>query len=217
MASEGPSREQELEVERLLASANLHRMRGELMYAEERCREALGVSPEDVAIRETLGDILHERGKLDAALSEYRDAVELAPGSSSLETKLAKVALEIAERERQRAVAQGILESPHGYTRRERSPVTAVLLAIVPGLGQFYNGDLVKALVIWGVLVLFLASWRLQRPYPGSIKHVRELLYYTNPLILVLGVLFVIVYLYGLIDAAITAERLSKAAKASKK
>ena len=217
MAPEGLSPEQEREVERLLRAANLHRMRGRLADAENAFREALSISPKDVSIRETLGDMLRECGKPDAALSEYRAAMEIAPENPSIETKFARVALEIAERERRKAIAQDMLENPHKYAKRRRSPMKAFLFALAPGLGQFYNGDLVKALVIWGVLVLFFASWAIPHHYPKGISTVGQFLYFTNPLVLVLGGLFVIAYLYGLIDAVIAAEKSSKAPKAVKK
>ena len=217
MASESLSYEQAREVERLLKAANLHRVRGRLADAEDDCRQALSISPKDISIREMLGDVLCESGKLDAALSEYRAAMELAPENPSLETKFAKVTLEIAERERQKAIALDMIENPHKYAVRRRSPARAVLYAIVPGLGQFYNGDLVKALVIWGVLVFFFISWAIPHHYPTGISTIGQFLYFTNPLVLVLGVLFVTAYIYGLIDAAVVAEKSSKAAKAPKK
>jgi len=204
-------------VERLMRAANLHRMRDRLADAENAFREALSISPKDVSLRETLGDILRERGKLDAALTEYRAAVEIAPENPSLETKFAKVTLEIAERERQKAIVQDMLENPRKYAVRRRSPLKAVLFALVPGLGQFYNGDLVKALVIWGVLVLFFISWAIPHHYPKGISTVGQFLYFTNPLVLMLGVLFVIAYLYSLIDAVVVAEKSGRTTKAVKK
>lgn len=41
-----------------------------------------------MTIRELLADILHENGKLEIALSEYRSALDLAPGKESIEKSL---------------------------------------------------------------------------------------------------------------------------------
>ena len=215
MASEGLSYEQEREVERLLRTANLQRLRGQWIDAEDACREALSIAPKDADIREMLGDILHECGKLDMALAEYRSALEICPEKVSLEMKFAKVTLEIGERERERAIAQDMIENPQRYTVRERSPVMALIWsAIVPGLGQFYNGELIKAGVIWAVLLLSAIAWAtLQQPYPPNIDSVQMFLIFTNPFVLVLSVLTALAYLYGLIDAPITADKSTKAAR----
>jgi hypothetical protein len=210
------SDEQEREVDRLLATANLQRMRDQWTNAEDSCRTALSISPGDVTVREMLGDILHEMGKLDMALAEFRTALEHAPGKPSLETKYAKVTLEIAEREREKAIAQDMIANPQRYTKRERSPVMAMVWAIVPGMGQFYNGEMVKACVIWGTLLLFVLCYAfLQQPYPPNVDSLQLFLIATNPFVLAFGVLFFIAYVYGLIDAPIMAEKSSKSAKKS--
>lgn len=210
------SPEQEREVERLVASANLHRMREQLGEAEDAARQALSISPGDVVIRELLADVLHESGKLDAALEEYKAAMRMTPDKPALEAKYAKVVLDIAEREREKAVARDMVENPKKYTARERNPGTALLWAIIPGMGQFYNGDLVKAGVIWGVLIVFLISWTIPQSYIG-VSSLSGFIARTNPLVLVLGTLFLIAYFYGIIDAPITAERSSKAQRSSGK
>jgi len=189
-------------------------MRGQWTDAEDTCRQALGIDPNDVTIRELLADILHECGKLDMALSEYRAALEIAPGKPSLETRFAKVTLEIAEREREKALAQDMLMNPHKYVGRERSPLWAFLSsAIVPGLGQLYNGDMVKAGIIFGVFLLFIVLYGAVQRYPRGIDNIGQFLYFTNPFVLVLGILAVIAYIYGLMDALFTADKSTKAAK----
>lgn len=217
MTSDSLHPEQEREIERLTAAANLQRMRGQWTDAEDACRKALSIAPNDVVVREMLGDILHECGKLDLALSEYRTALDAAPGKASLETKYAKVTLEIAERERERAIAEDMLRNPRKYTVRERSPVIALLWAvIVPGLGQFYNGDLIKAGVIFGSFLLFVIAYAtLQPSYPHHISSLHMFLVFTSPVVLVIGILAGIAYIYGLIDAPIMADKSNKAAKES--
>lgn len=214
MESESLGYKQEREIERLLALANLQRMRGQLTDAESTCRKILEINPSDVVVREMLGDILRDCGKLDQALQEYRSAMEMAPGRASLETRYAKTVLEIAEREREKAIAQDMIANPHKYTARQKSPVMAMLWAIVPGMGQFYNGDIMKAVVIWCVLLLFLISYALlQQPYPANIDSLQLFLTATNPFVLVLGLLFLLLYVYSLIDAPVMAEKSSKALK----
>jgi len=215
MASQELSYEQQQAVSRLLATANLQRMRDQWADAEDACRKALTIAPKDVKVREMLGDILHECGKLDMALSEYRTALGIAPGKPSIETKFARVTLEIGERERQRLIAEDMLRNPQKYTARERSPVMALIWGVVvPGLGQFYNGEILKAAVIFGTFLLFIiAAVALQPPYPPNIRDIQTFLIFTDPFVLVLGLLAALAYIYGLIDAPITADKSTKAAR----
>lgn len=209
------SYEQEHEIERLLTLANIQRNRGQLTEAEDACRKALEISPRNVGALEMLGDILNDCGKFDMALCEYKSALGALPGNAVLETKIAKVILEIAEREREKAIAQDMLDNPHKYTARRRNPLLALICSsVVPGLGQLYNGELVKAVIICGTFLLFILSYALfQPPYPQRIDNIQMFIISTNEFVLVLGMLAFIAYVYGLIDAPFAADKSSKAAK----
>ncbi len=215
MTTDKPSFEQERELGKLTAAANLQRMRGQWTEAEDLCRKALEIAPRDIAMREMLGDVLRELGKLDQALNEYKTAMQIAPGRASLENKHATLILEIGERERTRAIAQDMLENPKKYTKRKRSPVMALVCALVfPGLGQFFNGDITKGVVIASVFVLFLIAFGMLQSYHPGMSTLNDLANTTNPVVLILGILSGVAYLYGLIDAPLAAEKSSKAAAA---
>lgn len=215
METEKLTYEQEQEVNKLLTLANVQRMRGQWVEAEDTCRKALSINPRDVTIREMLGDILNDSGKLDMALSEYRTAMEQAPDRVSLEKKYAKVVLDIAEREREKALAQDMIENPHKYTVRKRSAGMAFIWsALVPGLGQFYNGEMVKALVVFGATVLFFISYALlQGSYPPGVTDIWSLIGSTNSAVLVFGIMALIAYIYGVIDAPIVAGKADEAGR----
>ncbi len=215
MGSEQPGSNGERELERLLAATNLHRLRGQLLEAEDACRKALEIKPEDVSAREMLGDVLFEAGKLDSALGEYRSALELVPGKTSLETKFATLTLEIAERDRGKALAKDMLLNPRKYAIREKSPLLAFIYsAVVPGLGQFYNGEIIKACVVFGSFLLFILTCVfLQPPYPPGVDNVQMFLMCTSPAVLLFGLVFVLAYIYGVIDAPIVADRSTKSDK----
>jgi len=205
--------EQEQEVERLLTLAHVQRMRGQIRDAEDTARKALEVSPGDVKIRQMLGDILYEEGKLDMALAEYRAVLAICPSDELLEKKFAKVTLEIGESEYQKQLAEDMIQNPHKYGGRARSPVLALISSIVPGLGQLYNGQTTKAAIIFGVNVLFwIAVAALQR-YPRGIGTTAEFFYYTNPLVMLLGILAGLAWLYAIIDAPLTADKKNQALK----
>ncbi len=200
--------ERERELERLLAKANLHRLRGQLLEAEDTCRQALALNPEDVLMREMLGDALYDAGKLDAALAEYRFAQNLAPGRESVEKKFARVTLDIADRERQKSLAADMLLNPNKYAPRERSPALAFMASFIPGLGQFYNGEFVKAAIIFGAFLLFMLSYAvLQHGYPPGIMDLYSFLNVTSPAVRVTFFAFILAYIYGIIDAPVAAGR----------
>lgn len=201
------SLDRERELERLLGQANLHRLRDQVLEAENTCRKALEIAREDVVFREMLADILHESGKLDAALAEYRTGLQYAPGRDSLEKKFAKVTLEIADREREKELARDMLLNPQKYAPKERSPSIAFFSALIPGLGQFYNGEIVKSAVIFGGFLLFVTTYALFQRYPPGISNLHNLLYYTNPLVLITGLIFLVAYIYGVIDALVVAGK----------
>lgn len=214
MESQPLTIEQEQEVERLMTLVNVQRMRGQIRDAEDTCRKALDISPRDAKIHEILGDILHEEGKLDMALSEYRLALAGSPGRESLEKKFAKVTLEIGEADRAKTLAEYMIRNPRKYGTRARNPLMAALWSImVPGLGQLYNGQVLKAGIIFGSAFLFMIAYATLQHYPRGIQTTAEFFYFTNPLVMILGVLALMAYIYGVIDAPFTADKLSKAVK----
>lgn len=219
----------ERERDRLLTLANVQRMRGQLAEAQATLKQALslaGGSPEaDAPVHELLGDVLAADEKWEEAKAAYNTAHTLQASRASAERKFAHMALRTAEAAREREMAEAALrgELPAdrgGGPRGKRSPGMAMLLsALVPGFGQFYNGQLTKGLVCLGAFLLALIAIGLSpdgdllvkqilglivlRPVPGARGDVSPLLWL---LVLVSGV----VWLYGVLDAPITASRLSR-------
>lgn len=201
--------EQDREIDRLLATANLFRMRGQLTEAEGKCREVLAIAPGDLVTREMLSDILWDSGKTDEALEEIREARKMAPDNASVEKKFAKYTLLVAEREREKAIALDMLDNPHKYAIHDSKPGSALLLAIIPGMGQFYNGEMMKAYVIWGTQILFYLTWAIPNAYP-KVHSLAEFIASSNPLVLVTAILATLSYIYGMVDAPLYAAKLAK-------
>jgi tetratricopeptide (TPR) repeat protein len=202
-------------IDALLREANVLRLRGQVDDAEQRCRTVLELSAEEPTALEMLGDLLRGRGKLEEAGEQYRRAVAAAPGRPSPEMKYAEVALELAERQRMRDAATLLLQSPPSQELQRRNVTMALLLSLIfPGLGQFYNREAVKGgLLVGGSLLCLLmggdALLRLlftvatARP-SGAI----------NSLGAWFGLLGGVLWLYGVIDAAVTAQRQGRSAGA---
>ena len=76
---------------RLLAEANLQRIRGNYDAAIDKCTEALQMKPNDPEVHSLLGDIYENQGKLEEASRWYQMAVDLRPDSAVDLAKLEQV------------------------------------------------------------------------------------------------------------------------------
>jgi tetratricopeptide (TPR) repeat protein len=132
------------QIDRLLREANVFRVRRQFEQAEERCRAALEIAPADSGVLEMLGDLLREQDQVEKAAEQYRLALEQDPNRAVLEKKYAELALALAERQRQRDLAQLVLENPAAFRapKKKKNVAIALFLSLVwPGLGQFYIAE----------------------------------------------------------------------------
>ena len=195
--------------EQLLRDAYLLRMRQQWGAAEELCRKALELAPDDLQGLELLGDLLTEKGSDDEALAVYRRAFELHPEKASLEEKIAKAVLRKAEEERQRVEAQLLLNSRTNPKRRKRNQTVAVLLSVVcPGGGQFFNGRYVKggAFLVLCLLCLGIGcgdAMKLMIGMAGVLPRGVEV----NGLLATLGMVGGLSWLASLLDASAQAGK----------
>jgi len=143
-------------IEPLLADANRLRARGDLDGAEKRCREALVLATGNPEAHELLGDIFYQRRQGPLAVEYYRLARAANPQRRTLEDKIGRASLLVAEANITRLRAQDLLAGRAAQTPR-RPGIAAVLSLVVPGFGQLYNGQHLKGAVIvcvWLLLVL---------------------------------------------------------------
>ncbi|MBW3623205.1 MAG: tetratricopeptide repeat protein [Armatimonadetes bacterium] len=137
------------ETERLLMSANLHRLRGEINEAEAMVRVALKNDPDDPFIREFLGDLLAQRGDDKEAEAVYRAVLREHPERPQLEEKLARLVL--------RSTPLPAYTDSGAELRTDRNPVVVAFLSLVfPGAGHYFLGDRVKGLIFGSIALLLL-------------------------------------------------------------
>jgi tetratricopeptide (TPR) repeat protein len=200
-----PTQEQ---LDALLREANILRMRGQAQAAEERCRAALELSPGDSSALEMLGDFLRERGRLEEAAEQYRQAATAAPERPSPERKFAEITLELAEQQRLRDAAAFMLANPRSPKEQRRNVYFALFLSsIFPGLGQFYNQELIKGgcLVAGALLCLVLGGDALFR-LVFTVAAMRN----SGPVNQYgawFGMLGLVLWLYAVVDAVVTAQK----------
>lgn len=154
---------------RLLTTAHVQRMRGNLDEAYSACEEAVTLDPESAVALDMLGDLQVARGELEPAMVHFRKAFQLDPRPAT-EEKIAVLALRIDEKKRGEAGADSLFPDA---TRKHLNPSLACALSMLfPGLGQLYNGEYRKGLafvIIWALLLpnLYLVVTAFLGPLVG--------------------------------------------------
>jgi tetratricopeptide (TPR) repeat protein len=156
-------------VDRLLTTAHVQRMRGNLEEARRACEEAVALDPECATALDMLGDLAAAREELEAAMKHYREAFRL-DGKPATEEKIALLALRIDERKRGE-LSTGT-RSPSGSRKRLNPSLACALSMLFPGLGQLYNGEYRKAAgfaLLWVLLLpnLYAVFSALLSPLSG--------------------------------------------------
>jgi tetratricopeptide (TPR) repeat protein len=207
------------EIDRLISKVNLHRMRSEYIEAEDACRRALLLDESRADVRELLGDMLYARGQLENAMQEYKRVMESGPGFASAETKYAKVVLEMGQNEYDRRIAQEMIENPKKLAEGPKHPLLAFILsALVPGMGQVYNCEIVKGAILIGAFMLSLLVLALSPIETGNLLRALGVFLYPagsetprnlpiGPLVVLFAAVLVFIYIYAVIDASIGAAK----------
>ena len=204
-------------VQALMGEATLLRVRGVYDEAEARCLEALDLDRSHAEGRELLADVLMAQGRPAEAVAQYRWALQQAPGRAALETKLARAVLRQAALEQERQLAQELLEGKL-TPEAERKPGPAALLSgLIPGLGQLYNHELAKGMVLACLFVVAVvglalsalggvaAAVRAGAPQAGAAPQPANVVLSGRALWWL--ALLVVVWLYAVGDAAVEASR----------
>lgn len=205
--------------DRLLSVANAHKIRGEFLKAEDSCREALQIFPDDPKAAEMLGDALYNLGRLEDAKEEYHKLLEKDQTLAAVERKYAKMTLELDERARaRRMVEEAINNPPDAREARRNAAVAMVLSAAAPGVGQIYNGEITKGAIVLGSFILSVLVMAFSSGTGLFIKQMLNVMSggaiggasaYEWPSIWLLFFLGVgmFSYIYAVIDAPITAAK----------
>lgn len=220
------------ERDRLLTLANVHRMRGQTRLAQETLQQALALSGDtpptrtDAPVYELLGDLLAADGKDSEARDAFDTAHKLDPGRASAERKLAQMVLRIADADREKALAEAILRGeapavvdPLAPAAVKRSPVLAFLLSsVLPGVGQMYNGQIVKGIICAAVFLPALLALIYAPGASGFFEQVLPVLGggtpraggQVSPGLLLLMFLAAVIWMYAVIDAPMVASKHNK-------
>lgn len=208
------------EVERLLRQAHIAQMRGQRDEAQTLLKQALDILPDSPDVWEVLGDYRKEAGDLQGAHDAYKRAHELDPHNAFRERKFAEAVLALTRQQEQYQQWERALEGKGASDTLllRRNPGLAFLLSLLmPGVGQLYNGQIVKGGIVLGITIL---GWVIFLLTPGGSDFVYNLLaYFVNPAkirgglsgfqVMVAVVLF-LTWFYAMVDAPISAAALNR-------
>ena len=213
VSSPAPPQELSPDVERLLSEGLAQLRQGLIAEAEAKLAQAKEQVPEHPAVLELEGDIAFEKRRFSKAEQCYRKAFQADRTNTRLEEKFATALVKVHEPE---FLAHDVPDDSPWSNRVRRVPAASGAMSmLLPGLGQFHNGDYLKGAILifsWVMLLVFLVKW----PIMLTIYRLHEARLPIDPteiiaacfrgpnLILVL--LLLGVWLYGIIDAAITAQ-----------
>lgn len=214
--------EVQLRVRELLGQATLLRARGRREEALKLVEEAMALEPESWESHELAGDILLEFERGAEATERYRRALELNPERGVLEEKIGRAAIVRMARERSAELSQALLENKRAGGSVARKPAYAALFSLlVPGLGQVYNGQVLKGavIVVCYLVLAALAAVAIRAEMAARPPSSMGVLYgpQLDPMSLLSGlftgisalwiVLLVGLWIYSVADAAVRASR----------
>jgi hypothetical protein len=219
----------ERERDRLLTLANVQRMRGQTADARATLDSVLSLlagapGRETSPVHELLGDLHAADENWEQAQAAYGAAHEADPNRPSAERKFAAATLRVADAKAlAAAMASGNLDDLNSLNtgqRGKRNPGAALLLSLLtPGLGQFANGQLLKGgfcLAIWLLSLLALnltdAGKDLFKQFLGFAtgRFVKGAGEPVSPLFWMLVVLAAGIWVYSIVDAAVSASKLNE-------
>lgn len=183
--------QERMRADSLLTAANIARRRGNFKEAEQRCREAIELTPQDAAALELYGDIFQSVGRVDDALFAYERAKEADPNRASAEKKYAELML-LQNRE---------IELLREEFIPRNANIAVLFSALMPGAGQVYNGEPWKGLLIFLTMVVcvLVLGWT-GLGFPGSAGRISASLVFFIALA-------TMTYIYAVVDANIIARR----------
>ena len=178
------------------AQRNLHY--GRLDAAKDCAQRILQVAPDSTSAHELWGDVLLALGDKQAAAEEFKQAGELEPANADAERKYGMVLVQLRQGAQQRqALESGDLSRFRGAADKDPS-VAAGRSALFPGMGQLYNGEYEKGVVLAALALLLLIP---------AVDKVFQWLMPSGPVSLAADILgwlslfgYLLVYSYGVYD-----------------
>lgn len=199
-------------VDRLLSETYLRLRQGRFAEAQERLTQAQAQAPDHPAVIEMEGDLANAQGRYTQAQTLYKRALEHDRHNTKLEEKYATAVLKAHAPE---LAAHDVPDdSPWTQLVKRNPTVSAMQSAILPGLGQFYNGDLLKGLIVISLAILgnfiqlrLIGNLLYDFNSGGISPSIPTFLgaWFSGPQLIITLVLLIL-WGYAVVDAALTAN-----------
>jgi hypothetical protein len=210
---------QQEEAARQLTAANIQFRRGQMAEAEKSVTQILQARPDTAEAHELLADIRLSRHDYEGATESLKQALHIEPGRASAEAKLARAALRQYETERLKTTGAAYAASEPSLMRRmagdqKNGRMAGFASALIPGLGQYLNGEPAKGIVLAAVyfLALILLSLMLAPSAHGRLLRAPSL----NGVSWFLIIAGTADWLYAVVDAALASQRTDAASRSGK-
>lgn len=223
----------EVERDKLMTMAGVQRARGQVTDARETLEKALvmaeGGSPREIAvIQEQIGELLMIEDDLEGAAAMFQEALKTDPSRVSAEKKYAAAQMEISDRQAEKRLGQKALQGDSmaeiltsgGLSGRagRRNAGLAMILSLVPGFGQFYNGQFAKGAMLlatfslaMGILTFTSDGKNLMQSFAATIALHPGKGAPVSPMTIAVGVIGFAAWLYSIVDAPFFASKTSEA------
>lgn len=211
------------ELDRLLTRANVERARALVRDARKTLAEALAlaeqIKPAAAApVYEQLGDLLAAEERWEQAKDHYEKALGLFEQKRpAVEKKLGEVMIRLSDEEAFKrlgtlAPSEDLIDVLREPQVGRRNAGAAMLFSVVPGLGQLYCGQFVKAGIIFGVFVVATSVILLAPDRMDLMEQLAALVTLKTtkasapgPLTIVAGVVLLLTWLWSIADAPFSA------------
>jgi len=211
------------ELDRLLTRANVERARALVRDARKTLTEALalaeGLPPSASApVYEQLADLLAAEERWEQARDHYEKALSLFEHKRpAVEKKLGEVMVRLSDEEALKRLgtlgpSEDLIDVLREPQVGRRNAGAAMLFSVVPGLGQLYCGQFVKAGVIFGVFAVTLTVILVSPDRADLMEQLAATVTLKvtkapapGPLTVVAGVVLLLTWLWSIADAPFSA------------
>lgn len=204
-------------LEKLLSDIRLHLRQGHFDGAHARLANVKEIAPDHPRVLEAEGDIFSAQRKFKPALEAYKKAFAADPKNAKLEEKYATAVVKVSMPSILAHTPIDVDDDAWWINPMVPPRVpwqSAMLSAFIPGVGQWHNGETLKSMIVLAVAG-YSASWVGYAFYQnlqtlkgthlnnGFFDVFNKGLQGTN---LIFAVLWILVWLYATIDAAVVAS-----------
>jgi hypothetical protein len=210
------------ELDRLLMEMHVRLRQEQFNEVKERLAKAKTIAPDHPAVLEAEGDLAFVEQHYKQAETLFKAALQTDPGNARLEEKFATALLKV------QMPGFSINQIPDDVdsfwsNRVPRNPViSGILSAVLPGLGQFHNGDWLKGAILFlfdlwiysKVIYVVYQTLRIIHKQGLTLSYGDIVGRATHSVSIFLLLLLAAALIYSIVDAVMVAKMMQASTKA---